>query len=94
MDIVDGTFACASGEMALSRNLHDRLCEVFVSRSRSARQVPVNWGRGWFCPSCGTPAAADHEHVRCGTCGEYLDEFLHALIELHPHRALDGKGWI
>jgi hypothetical protein len=94
MDMVNGTFTCVSGEMPLSRNLHERLCEVFVSRTRSARPVPLNWGGGWFCPGCGVPATADREHVRCEKCGEYLDEFLYALIERHPHRAQDGQGWI
>jgi len=92
MDLVNGTFACVSGEMPLSRNLHDQLSEVFVSRSRSARAMPLNWGGSWFCPGCGVAATTDDEHVRCGRCGEYLDEFLHALVELHPHRAQDGKG--
>ncbi len=94
MDLVNGTFACVTGEMPLSRNLHDKLCEVFVSRTRVARSVPLNWGGRWFCPGCGVPATTDHEHVRCGTCREYLDEFLYALVELHPHRAQDGKGWV
>lgn len=94
MDVVSGTFTCVSGEMPLSRNLHDMLSEVFVSRTRSARAVPLNWGGNWFCSGCGVPATADREHVRCQTCGQYLDEFLHALIERHPHRAPVGKGWI
>jgi predicted amidophosphoribosyltransferase len=94
MDLVNDTFACVTGEMPLSRDLHDKLCEVFVRRTSRARPVSLNWGGDWFCPGCGTPATADHEHVRCGRCGEHLDEFLRALVELHPHRALDGKGWI
>jgi ribosomal protein S27AE len=93
MDIVNGTFACVSGEMPLSRNLHAKLSEVFIARTRGARPITLNWGGGWFCPGCGVAATADREHVRCGKCGEYLDEFLHALIELHPHRAPDGNGW-
>ncbi len=34
---------------------------------------------------CGDPMQSDHEHVRCEKCGEYLDEFIHMLVELHPH---------
>ena len=93
MDIVNGTLTCVSGEMPLSRDLHAKLSEVFVARTRSARPITLNWGGGWFCPGCGVATASDMEHVRCGKCGEYLDEFLHALVELHPHRTPDGKGW-
>jgi predicted amidophosphoribosyltransferase len=93
MELADGTFACVSGEMPLSQNLHDRLCEVFIRRTHSARSVTLNWGGSWFCPGCGVAAETGRAHVRCETCGEYLDEFLHALIELHPHRRPDGEGW-
>jgi hypothetical protein len=93
MGLVNGTFACVSGEMPLSRSMHDRLSEVFVTRSRNARAMPLNWRGSWFCPGCGVAATTDHEHVRCRRCGEYLDEFLHALVELHPHRAQDDTGW-
>jgi ribosomal protein S27AE len=91
MDLVNGTFTCVRGDMELSRRMHDALSEVFVARTRSARSRPLNWGEGWFCPGCGVAATTDPEHVRCGTCGEYLDEFLPQLIELHPHRARGGK---
>jgi hypothetical protein len=95
MIVKDGTFRCVPGEMQLSKNLHDGLSEVFVTRTRKARPHALNWGGGWFCPGCGIAAAADKEHVQCQSCGEYLDEFLYALIERHPHRAGDGeKGWI
>lgn len=81
-------------DATLSQNLHDQLSEVFVSRTRAARQVPLDWGGSWFCPGWGVAATTDPKHVRCGKCGQYLDEFLHALVELHPHRAQDGTGSI
>ena len=90
MDVVSATFTCVSCEMPLSRSLHDRLSEVFVSRTRSARTVPLNWGASWFCPGCRVAAKTGQDHVRCEKCGE----FLHALVELHPHRAHGGKGWL
>ena len=31
------------------------------------------------------PMKTDREHVKCETCGEFLDEFIYALVELHPH---------
>jgi hypothetical protein len=94
MTLVDGTFTCAEGQMQLSRDLHRRLSEVFVAHTRKARPHALNWGGGWFCPGCGVAAVADKEHVRCPMCGEYLDEFLYALIEQHPHREAGGRGWI
>jgi hypothetical protein len=86
MSIVDGTFTCVAGEMQLSGSLHDTLSEVFVARARRARPRALNWGGNWFCPGCGVPAKTETEHVRCARCGEYLDEFLYQLVELHPHR--------
>lgn len=85
MEIVDGTFKCVPGNMPLSQNMHNGLSEVFVARSRHAREHPLRWGGRWFCPGCGVPATTSEEHVRCEKCGEYLDEFLYALVEWHPH---------
>ena len=85
MTLVDGTFECLAGKMPLSRALHTALCEVFVDRSRDARAIAVNWGGDWFCPRCGGRAETADRHVRCLACGQYLDEFLYPLVELHPH---------
>jgi predicted amidophosphoribosyltransferase len=93
MDLADGTYRCSPGHMPLSKDLHNRLTEVFVDRSRSARAIKLSWGGGWYCPGCGTPASVNGDHVECDRCGEYLDEFLSALIERHPHRRSDGQGW-
>lgn len=86
MEFADGTFKCVSGDMPLSRHLHDRLSEVFVARTRSARPISLKWGGEWFCPGCGAAAPIDGAHVRCERCRECLDEFLYELVELHPHR--------
>jgi hypothetical protein len=85
MQLVDGTFKCVAGDMPLSQRLHDSLSEVFVTRARTGRLRALNWGGSWFCPGCGVPATTGSEHVRCEKCGEYLDEFLYGLVELHPH---------
>lgn len=79
------TLKCLSGDMELSRNLHDRLSDVFINHSRRAESKAFRWGGRWFCPGCGTPMKTEDAHVRCETCGEYLDEFIHSLVELHPH---------
>jgi hypothetical protein len=92
MSVVDGTFTCVEGDMPLSKKLHDSLSEVFVDRSRDARRQPLNWGGQWFCPGCGCQATTAVDHVRCGTCGQYLDEFLYQLIEVHPHGGHGGRG--
>ena len=86
MSVVASTFMCASGQMHLSRSLHDALSEVFVAHARHANAHALEWGSGWFCPGCGVPMNSDTEHVRCPKCGELLDEFLRELVELHPHR--------
>ena len=88
MRVKDGTLTCDAGEMELSKALNDSLAEVFVAKTRRARAHALNWGGEWFCPGCGVAASRDKDHVRCPRCGEYLDEFLHALIELHPHRTV------
>ena len=80
------TLTCATGGMALSVGLRDRLVEVFETRSRRAEGRPMDWGGGWFCPGCGCPATTTSDHVECPQCGELLDEFLVDLVELHPHR--------
>ena len=92
MSLVDGTFMCIPGDMPLSRRLHDSLAEVFVTRTRSSRPRAQSWGGRWWCPGCGVRAVTGDEHVRCEKCGEYLDELLPQLIELHPHGGNDGEG--
>ena len=84
MDVNDGEVACVSGDMGLSRGMHDGLSEVFIARTRRGRPHAFNWGGRWFCPGCGVLMKTDREHVRCETCGEYLDEFIYQLVELHP----------
>ncbi|MEZ4258906.1 MAG: hypothetical protein R3B36_07545 [Polyangiaceae bacterium] len=79
------TYKCVPGDMHLSRVMHDRLSEVFEAHSRRARAHAQDWEGRWFCPGCGGPATVDAEHVRCPKCEEHLDEFIHGLVELHPH---------
>ena len=78
------TYKCLRGDMQLSRTMHDSLSEVFEARSRHGERRGNPSGR-WSCPGCGIPMDDEHGHVRCGECGEYLDEFIHGLVELHPH---------
>jgi len=86
MIVNDGEVTCVSGDMQLSASMRDGLTEVFVDRRRRGRHRTLNSGGQWFCPGCGAPMKIDGEHGQCETCGECLDEFVHALVELHPHR--------
>jgi hypothetical protein len=88
MVVRNGEVTCVPGEMGLSRKMRDGLSEVFVARTRPGRPHAFARGGRWFCPGCGGLMKTDSEHVRCETCGEYLDEFIHALVELDPHRGL------
>jgi hypothetical protein len=87
MVVRDGEVTCVPGEMGLSRKMHDGLSEVFIAHTRRSRPRAFPWGGRWFCPGCGGPMKTDNEHVRCETCSEYLDEFIHQLVEVHPHRS-------
>ncbi len=83
----DGTtLECVPGEMQLSLALRTGLVEVFVERRRSARRVDYRIGGEWFCPGCGVPMVVG-DGAQCPRCREHLDEFVHSLIERHPHRA-------
>jgi hypothetical protein len=86
MVVKNGEVTCVSGDMGLSQKMHDRLAEVFILHARRSPPRAFRWGGRWFCPGCGGPMETDSEHVRCETCGEYLDEFIPGLVELHPHR--------
>ncbi len=85
----EGELACERGDMGLSRDLERGLQESFVDRSRVPRDEPLSFGIGgtWWCPGCGVQAAElKPGDLRCPSCGRSLREFVHALIELHPHR--------
>jgi hypothetical protein len=86
MVVKNGEVTCVSGDMGLSQKMHDGLYEVFIARTRRGRPRTFRCGGRWFCPGCGGPLKAESEHVRCETCREYLDEFIHQLVELHPHQ--------
>lgn len=90
----DPEVGCRRGGMALSRALHAGFVACFQDRSREPSTVPLPFrvGGSWFCPACGSPT---HERVpgdvRCPTCNRALNEFMQALIELHPHAALEVR---
>jgi hypothetical protein len=83
-----GELECGRGGMQLSKDLERRLRDVFEYAARPPKKSPFDQrSGGWFCPSCALriERAADGDH-RCPNCNRTIGEFVHALIELHPHR--------
>ena len=75
--------------MGFSQHLERGLIECFVDRTRAPRSAPLPFrvGGSWFCPSSGLPMSeAEPGLVMCSDCGLSLGEFIHELVELHPHR--------
>jgi len=91
---VDGHFECKRGQMPLARELEQRLIECFVTEVRCPREPsigPPKIGGRWYCPSCGVMAEESTPgDLRCPKCARSLFEFVHSLIEHHPH--LDNSG--
>lgn len=71
----------------MSRNLSDALTECYEREERRPDEKPTRMASGeWFCPGCGVPTVTKRDvEVRCPECGRTLNEFLWALIEMHPH---------
>jgi rubrerythrin len=85
---VDGYLTCVRGRMELSSRLESRFTECYVSKSDRPResQLPFRVGGTWYCPGCGVPTVEEDGFVRCPQCRLSLNEFIAALVELHPHR--------
>lgn len=84
-------FTCAAGEMSLSKKMNRGLLEVFVERTRQGTRHPessLRLGGPWFCPGCGVAMTVEGCHASCPKCGGVLDEFIHGLVELHPHASV------
>ena len=83
-----GGFLCEAGDMPLSLHLVKRFFECFVTRAEKPRDLRFSFlvGGEWFCPGCGVKTTEQSGVVFCPECGLSLNEFIHALIELHPHR--------
>ena len=81
---------CEFGDMPLSRDLERRLTECYVTKIRQPRELQFSFGVGgkWYCPEDGVlmPEVAKGV-VRCPQCRRNFNEFVGALIELHPHRS-------
>lgn len=84
---VKGELTCARGGMGLSKSMERRLLECYVLKSRVPTESKVSflWGGTWYCPGCGVKAEEREGRVRCPQCSLNMNEFLHQLIEVHPH---------
>ena len=95
----DGHFECKRGRMTLAQELEQRLIECFVNEVRRPREassvyngVPPKIGGQWFCPGCGVAVEESTPgNLRCPKCSKSLAEFVHSLIERHPHLDESGK---
>jgi len=78
---------CQNGRMQITKELEKRLRECYVLKLREPREVPFSFlaGGQWFCPQCGILALEEKGSVRCPKCKLSLNEFIHSLIEHHPH---------
>jgi hypothetical protein len=82
---------CVVGDMPLSSELASRLVECFEDRVRPpvSKPLPFAVGGTWFCPACSARTVESSVgDIRCPRCRARLNEFIHALVELHPHRPL------
>jgi hypothetical protein len=79
--------------MPLARELSERLNDCYVKKIRSPMERSCGYpvGGKWYCPGCGVEIKeAKHGDLRCPLCCQSIFEFIHSLIERHPHR--DGTG--
>jgi hypothetical protein len=95
----NGHFECVRGQMPLSLRLERQLCDCYVSQVRRPRDMtftyggqPHTVGGDWYCPGCGVLIQElSPGDLRCPICSQSIVEFIHSLIELHPH--FDGARW-
>jgi rubrerythrin len=76
--------------MSLSQKLEEGLIDCFILRVRKPKELkfPFIVGGTWFCPACGIKMFEKNGDVRCSQCNLSLNEFIHQLVELHPHASV------
>ena len=96
---VGGELTCERGGMPLADELAQRLRDCYVLEVRRPRDVvfqyngrPHGIGGTWFCPGCGVKLREDSPgDLRCPACERSLVEFVHSLVERHPHLGDSGQ---
>ncbi len=97
MTRAEGTWYCASGDMALAGVLDRELTQLVeaapVEQHSSGRQSQSHLN--WYCPRCrGTLSSLEPRTIgmSCGACGLQLPgPVVYRLVETHPHRSADGS---
>jgi rubrerythrin len=85
----DGELTCIAGEMGLSQHVERVLAERYTGHIPSARRGETTAEPcPWYCPGCGVLLDRD---LLCPECHVSLRDLQHQLIELHPHKAKDGR---
>jgi hypothetical protein len=90
----DPDIGCLRGGMPLSAALNEELVACFQAGTRkpSTRPLPFPIGGSWYCPGCGVSVLESQPgNLRCDRCHRCLNEFIRALVELHPHTAPAGN---
>jgi len=84
---VGGLLTCVKGATPLSTRLRRALEECFVARTPLPQDISFDFkaGANWFCPGCGVSAKERSGQIQCPLSSLSLNEFLCALVELHPH---------
>jgi len=79
---------CLPGEMGLSPRLTRRLEECYLTKTERPREFAFSFqvGGKWFCPGCGVPTSEEAGVIRCPQCNLSINEFIHQLVELSPHK--------
>ena len=85
-----GELVCAKTGAHLSRVAAESLQECFIDRRRIPSSSPLSFRSGgpWFCPACGVDMTVGDGSVQCPQCDRFLNEFVHALVDLNPHPAV------
>ena len=77
---------CQNGRMQVTKELEKRLRECYILKLRKPREMPFSSPVGdWFCPQCGVETIEKDGSARCPKCNLSVNEFVHLLIEYHPH---------
>lgn len=85
----DGELTCIAGDMRLSRYMEQTITERYGRHKPPGHPAEASTDRDpWYCPGCGIPLGQD---LVCPSCHVSLADLQHHLVELHPHKAEDGR---
>ncbi len=81
------SFECQDGKMELSQFIAERFVTCFIKKIEKPHSIKFNFtiGGSWFCPGCGRNLKENDGILTCTECKVEMNEFIHQLVELHPH---------